>query len=56
MMLIKVSGHYEQEVDEMAERLSKLVEPVLLVFLGGFIGFILVSILMPMFRVFTNIG
>ncbi len=56
MMLIKVSGHYEQEVDEMAERLSKLVEPVLLVFLGGFIGFILVSILMPMFSVFTNIG
>lgn len=55
-LLIKVSVYYEREVDEMAERLSKLIEPVLLLFLGGSIGFIIYSILMPMFSVITNIG
>lgn len=55
-LLIKLSVFYEREVDEMAERLSKLIEPVLLLFLGGSIGFLIYSILMPMFSVITNIG
>lgn len=55
-LLVKVSVFYEREVDEMSERLSKLIEPVLLLVLGGIIGLILYSVLMPMFSVITSIG
>jgi len=54
-LLLKVSVYYEREVDEMSERLAKMIEPFLLIFLGGAIGFIVYSIMMPMFNVITGI-
>jgi len=53
-LLLKVSVFYEREVDEMAERLSKLIEPILLVFLGGVVGSIIYAILAPMFSIYSN--
>lgn len=53
-LLLKVSVFYEREVDEMAERLSKMIEPILLVFLGGFIGSIIYAIMAPMFSIYSN--
>lgn len=54
-LLLKVSVYYEREVDEMSERLSKMIEPILLIFLGGAIGFIIYSIMMPMFSVISGV-
>ena len=50
-MLYKVADFYEQEIDRSVERLTALIEPVMIILLGGVVGFILVSIVMPMFQV-----
>jgi len=50
-MLEKIASIYEREVDESVSRLSSMLEPVLIVFMGLLIGFIVLSILMPVFQV-----
>jgi len=48
-MLIKVSDVFEEEVEELVANLTKLVEPIILVVLGGIIGFVLVAMYLPIF-------
>jgi len=49
-MLSKVADFFEQEVDEAVESLSSLMEPMIMVFLGGLIGFIVVAMYLPIFK------
>ena len=49
-MLGKAADFYEQEVDEMVAGLSSLMEPIIIVFLGGLIGGIVVSMYLPIFK------
>lgn len=49
-MLSKVADFYEDQVDAAVEALTSLIEPMLIVFLGVVIGFIVVSMFMPMFK------
>jgi type IV pilus assembly protein PilC len=48
-MLIKVADVFEEEVEELVANLTKLVEPIILVILGGIIGFVLVAMYLPIF-------
>jgi type IV pilus assembly protein PilC len=54
-LLEKVADFYENEVDAMISRLSSMLEPVLLVGMGVVVGFILISIMVPMFTVMDNV-
>jgi type IV pilus assembly protein PilC len=49
-MLGKAADFYEDEVDEMVKGLSSLLEPIIIVFLGGLIGGIVVSMYLPIFK------
>lgn len=49
-MLGKAADFYEQEVDEMVAGLSSLLEPIIIVILGGIIGGIVVSMYLPIFK------
>lgn len=49
-MLGKAADFYEQEVDEMVAGLSSLMEPIIIVILGGLIGGIVVSMYLPIFK------
>jgi type IV pilus assembly protein PilC len=49
-MLSKVADFYEQEVDEAVESLSSLMEPMIMVILGGLIGGIVVAMYLPIFK------
>jgi type IV pilus assembly protein PilC len=49
-MLGKAADFYESEVDDMVAGLSSLMEPVIIVFLGGIIGGIVVSMYLPIFK------
>jgi len=55
-MLEKVSSYYDREVNTAINNLTKVVEPVLLVFMAGIVGFIAVSILDPITDLITNIN
>lgn len=48
-MLAKVADFYEAEVDSAVEALTSILEPILIVFLGVTLGYIIVAMFMPMF-------
>jgi type IV pilus assembly protein PilC len=54
-MLTKVADFYEAEVDAKVKALTALIEPVMIVFVGGVVGFIVISMYMPMITVYNNI-
>lgn len=48
-MLLKVADVFEDEVNELVDNLTKLIEPIILVVLGGIIGFVLIAMYLPIF-------
>jgi type IV pilus assembly protein PilC len=55
-MLSKIADFYEDEVDIAVAGLMKLLEPVLIAFLGVAIGGIVIAMYMPMFSLISQIG
>ena len=55
-MLSKIADFYEEEVDTAVAGLMKLLEPVLIAFLGVAIGGIVIAMYMPMFSLIGQIG
>jgi len=53
--LDRTAVFYEREVSYFVERLSTILEPVLLLIVGGFIGLLVFSILSPMYQIFEMI-
>lgn len=49
-MLNTISSYYEEEFDDAVVKFSQLMEPIMIVFLGGVIGFILVAMYLPIFK------
>jgi type IV pilus assembly protein PilC len=52
-MLDKVSMFYDREVDRSVEGVVSIIEPVIIVFLAIVVGFVVISIVMPMFDMYT---
>lgn len=55
-MLIKVSDYYEAQVNEALTELTSMIEPLVIAFLGVSIGFIVVSMFLPIFKLTQLIG
>jgi len=55
-MLEKAADYYENEVENQVTRLTSLFEPVMIVLLALMVGFLLASIIMPMFKLYGSIG
>jgi type IV pilus assembly protein PilC len=50
-MLSKIGDFYDQEVEALVDALTSLLEPILIVFLGGTVGGMVVSLYLPMFNI-----
>ena len=55
-MLTKIADFYEDQVTTMVNGLTSLIEPLLIVFLGVVIGFIVIAMFMPMFKMIEVIS
>jgi type IV pilus assembly protein PilC len=55
-MLGKTADFFEAEVDEAVEALSSLMEPMIMVFLGGLIGGLVVAMYLPIFKLGSVVG
>ncbi|MFW5837932.1 MAG: type II secretion system F family protein [Desulfovibrionaceae bacterium] len=49
-MLSKVADHYERDVDQLVKNLTALLEPVMILVMGGVVGFIVMAMLLPVFQ------
>ena len=54
-MLKKVAQFYEEELEEAADKLKALIEPVMIIFLATVVGAIVIAIVIPMFSLFEGI-
>jgi type IV pilus assembly protein PilC len=55
-MLMKVADFYEDEVEQAVKALTSVLEPVMIVVIGGMVAMILLSMYLPMFKVFEDLG
>ncbi len=54
-MLSKIADFYETEVDAKVKALTALIEPIMIVFVGGIVGFIVIAMYLPMFSIYEHI-
>jgi len=56
IMLVKIADFYDDEVEEAVDAVTSLIEPLIMVVLGGIIGFVLIAMYMPIFSMADNLG
>jgi type IV pilus assembly protein PilC len=54
-MLTKVADFYETEVEAAVKAITSILEPAMIIIVGGMVGFIVISMYLPMFRVYDQI-
>ena len=55
-MLAKVADFYEEEVDAAVDALTSMLEPAMMIFLGGLIGGLVISLYLPIFKMGAVVG
>jgi len=55
-MLVKVADTYDEEVDHLVGSLTSALEPIMIVFLGGTIGTIVIALFMPLVKLIQSVG
>ena len=55
-MLYKVADQYDEEVKTLTDGLMALLEPLMICFLGGAVGFIVISLFMPLVALITGLS
>jgi type IV pilus assembly protein PilC len=54
-MLTKVADFYEEQVEAAVKALTSILEPVMIVIVGAIVGFIVIAMYLPMFKVYDSI-
>src|SRR6476620_6979824 len=54
-MLAKIADFYEDEVDAAVKALTSILEPIMIIFVGGIVGFVVIAMYMPLFKVYDQI-
>jgi type IV pilus assembly protein PilC len=55
-MLYKVADTYDEEVAVLTESLTSLMEPLLIIFLGGAVGFIVIALFLPLIKLIQDLS
>jgi type IV pilus assembly protein PilC len=54
-ILIKLAEFYEKEVDTVVSGITSIIEPILIIVLGGMVGFIVISVFGPISNIGTSV-
>jgi type IV pilus assembly protein PilC len=54
-MMTKVADFYEEQVEAAVKALTSILEPIMIVIVGGIVGFIVIAMYLPMFKVYDSI-
>ncbi len=55
-VMLRLADHYERELEQRLETLSRLAEPVMLLVMGGVVGIIVSSLILPIFKLSHAVG
>lgn len=55
-MMNKVASYYQEEHKNAISRIKVFIEPIMIIFLAAIVGVILLSVILPMFNLYGNIG
>jgi len=55
-MLMKIADNYDSEVDTAVEGLTSLMEPILVIGLGAVVGFIVISLFLPLIKLMSSLS
>jgi type IV pilus assembly protein PilC len=55
-MLVKIADFYDKEVDAAVKGLTSMIEPMLIVFMGCFVGFVAIAVMGPIFKLISAIS
>jgi type IV pilus assembly protein PilC len=55
-MLEKIADFYDEEVDQAVENMTAMIEPFMMVFLGGLIGGLVIAMYLPIFKMASVVG
>lgn len=56
VMLTKIADFYEEEVDAAVDGLTSLIEPIMMVGIGGIVAFVLIAMYLPIFSMADNLA
>jgi len=54
-MLARVAEFFEEQVEASVKALTSILEPIMIIFIGAIVGFIVISMYLPLFEVYNNI-
>jgi type IV pilus assembly protein PilC len=54
-MMTKVADFYEEQVEAAVKALTSILEPIMIVVVGAIVGFIVIAMYLPMFKVYDQI-
>jgi type IV pilus assembly protein PilC len=54
-MMSKIADFYEEQVEAAVKALTSILEPIMILFVGGIVGFIVIAMYLPMFKVYDSI-
>ena len=55
-MLSKIADFYDTEVEYLLASLTSMLEPIMIVGMGGIVGFIVISVFLPLYQLIGNLG
>jgi len=55
-MLVKVADFYDEEVKILVDGMASTIEPLMIVFLGGFVGALVIAMYLPIFDMIQTVG
>ena len=55
-MLMKIADQYDEDVDVAVSSLTSLIEPIMIIVLGVIVGFIVISLFMPLIQLMNRLG
>ena len=54
-MMTKIADFYEEQVETAVKALTSILEPIMILAVGGIVGFIVIAMYLPMFKVYDSI-